>query len=107
MANNSTEPAYDYFYRTYSIVEYVIHIIGAALYAKVLWLILKHRKTQFNNTFYILILHLGVAECVYLIFDKLGEILSALGFSDPICEWSQSLGIAGLMSASAIMLYVR
>ena len=107
MSSNNTTLPYNYFYHNYTLAEYALYMLGAALYIKVLWIIYRNRKVFFNDVFYVFVLHLGFAECVFLFSYKKDVILSAIGLPDVICMALEALATTALLTSTLLLAIVR
>ena len=75
--SNSTHHLIPYF-RLFFISSYTIICLGCVVYAKVLGIFYRYRKTHFQNTFYTYIISMGIADLGYGLLREAGIILLSL-----------------------------
>ena len=106
MSNNTTLP-FDYVFATYIIVQYHFQMFALLIYSKVVWIVVKNRQNHFNSTFYTFEIHLGIAECIWLVCSNLATLFSGLGFPNVLCDFVDLVTMASLLAASILMVFVR
>lgn len=79
--------------------SFLLALIGFCLYVKVGIVILKHKAVEFSNPFYKLVVYLAVPDCLFLLVQMVGFIVTVVGFKNVNVYFTIILGFIEQISS--------